>query len=245
MLIWLDDPSDLLSTSWMPASLQDGAHRTTSDHTVPGAAGRSSTTPAAFSPCTGWGWCPGSGDREEVPSWPPRRPWRWRRHLLGLAVADADVPSPSPTITRAVKLKRRHPSRPWRRGDRHDPLQVGGLVGWPPRRSSRPSTCWRSASALSALGSAHETSHSLSRSGWASQGQATLAGAVGRAAILPWYLFPARRRHGLDPRSLAGRRPARRPTAFAVLSPSTVRRSDSIEEADASVLRPGRRRTAR
>src|SRR5215210_617607 len=58
MLIWFDEPSDLLSTSWMPAHSRTARTGPPAMTPVPGAAGRSSTTPAAFSPCTGCGIVP-------------------------------------------------------------------------------------------------------------------------------------------------------------------------------------------
>src|SRR5690349_21781586 len=58
MLIWFDEPSDLLSTSWMPAHSSTARTGPPAMTPVPGAAGRSSTTPAAFSPCTGCGMVP-------------------------------------------------------------------------------------------------------------------------------------------------------------------------------------------
>ena len=111
MLIALDEPSDLLSTSWMPAHSSTARTGPPAITPVPGAAGRSRTTPAAFSPCTGCGmvpWMRGTaeevllglldtlGDRRRAPPWPCRS----RRR---------PVPSPSPTTTSAVKLKRRPP----------------------------------------------------------------------------------------------------------------------------------------
>src|SRR3954453_9890164 len=53
MLIWLDEPSDLLSTSWMPAHSRTARTGPPAMTPGPGAAGRSMTTPAAFSPWTG------------------------------------------------------------------------------------------------------------------------------------------------------------------------------------------------
>src|SRR5688572_1034757 len=58
MLIWLDEPSDLLSTSWMPAHSRTARTGPPAMTPVPGAAGRSRTTPAAFSPWTGCGMVP-------------------------------------------------------------------------------------------------------------------------------------------------------------------------------------------
>src|SRR5680860_161060 len=58
MLIWFDEPSDLLSTSWMPAHSSTARTGPPAMTPVPGAAGRSRTTPAAFSPCTGCGIVP-------------------------------------------------------------------------------------------------------------------------------------------------------------------------------------------
>src|SRR5262245_8942118 len=58
MLIALDEPSDLLSTSWMPAHSSTARTGPPAITPVPGAAGRSSTTPADFSACTGCGIVP-------------------------------------------------------------------------------------------------------------------------------------------------------------------------------------------
>src|SRR5690606_16679341 len=58
MLIWLDEPSDLLSTSWMPAASRTARTGPPAITPVPGAAGRRNTTPAAFSPWTGCGIVP-------------------------------------------------------------------------------------------------------------------------------------------------------------------------------------------
>ena len=76
-----DEPSDLLSTSWMPAHSSTARTGPPAITPVPGAAGRSRTTPAAFSPWTGCGSCPGSAAPGRRPSWPPRRPWRSPRAL--------------------------------------------------------------------------------------------------------------------------------------------------------------------
>src|SRR3954452_367058 len=53
-----DEPSDLLRTSWTPAHSRTARTGPPAMTPVPGAAGRSSTTPAAFSPCTGCGMVP-------------------------------------------------------------------------------------------------------------------------------------------------------------------------------------------
>src|SRR5581483_7042868 len=58
MLIWFDEPSDLLRTSWMPAHSSTARTGPPAITPVPGAAGRSRTTPAAFSPWTGCGMVP-------------------------------------------------------------------------------------------------------------------------------------------------------------------------------------------
>src|SRR5579884_3854512 len=54
MLIGLDEPSDLLSTSWIPAHSSTARTGPPAITPVPALAGLSSTTPAAASPCTGW-----------------------------------------------------------------------------------------------------------------------------------------------------------------------------------------------
>ncbi len=58
MLIGLDEPRDLLSTSWMPAHSSTARTGPPAITPVPGDAGRSSTTPAAFSPCAECGIVP-------------------------------------------------------------------------------------------------------------------------------------------------------------------------------------------
>src|SRR5690606_9015219 len=58
MLIALSEPSDLLSTSWIPAHSRTARTGPPAMTPVPGLAGRSRTTPAAASPCTGWGMVP-------------------------------------------------------------------------------------------------------------------------------------------------------------------------------------------
>ena len=148
----------MLSTSWMPAHSSTARTGPPAITPVPGAAGRRSTTPAAFSPWTGCGmvpWMRGTlkklllglldtlGDRG--------------RDLLGLAVADAD---------HAVAVADDHQGGEAEATttlddlgdavDRDDALDVGALVGTvSPRRLSRPPR--RSPPARpSALGSAHE-----------------------------------------------------------------------------------------
>src|SRR6478609_4369584 len=58
MLIWFDEPSDLLRMSWMPAHSSTARTGPPAITPVPGAAGRSMTTPAAASPWTGCGMVP-------------------------------------------------------------------------------------------------------------------------------------------------------------------------------------------
>src|SRR3954451_14218375 len=58
MLIALSDPSDLLRTSWMPAHSSTARTGPPAMTPVPGAAGRSRTTPADASPVIGWGMVP-------------------------------------------------------------------------------------------------------------------------------------------------------------------------------------------
>ena len=52
--MWFDEPSDLASTSWMPASSRMARAAPPAITPVPGAAGFSSTRPAPCSPMTGW-----------------------------------------------------------------------------------------------------------------------------------------------------------------------------------------------
>src|SRR5690349_5581636 len=58
MLMALGEPSDLLSTSWMPAASSTARTGPPAMTPVPGEAGRRNTTPAAFSPWTGCGMVP-------------------------------------------------------------------------------------------------------------------------------------------------------------------------------------------
>ena len=57
-LIGLDEPSDLDSTSWMPAHSSTARTGPPAMTPVPGLAGFSSTTPADSSPCTVCGIVP-------------------------------------------------------------------------------------------------------------------------------------------------------------------------------------------
>ena len=52
--MWFDEPSDLHSTSWMPASSRMARAAPPAMTPVPGAAGLISTRPAPISPITGW-----------------------------------------------------------------------------------------------------------------------------------------------------------------------------------------------
>ena len=66
-LMWLAEPSDLHSTSWMPASSRMARAAPPAMTPVPGAAGLSSTRPAPVSPMTGWVIVlPASGHLEQV-----------------------------------------------------------------------------------------------------------------------------------------------------------------------------------
>src|SRR6185436_5426072 len=110
MLIWFEEPSDLLSTSWMPAHSSTARTGPPAITPVPGAAGRSRTTPAAFSPCTGCGivpWLRGTLKKFFLASSTPLAIAAGTS--LALPYPTPTMPSPSPTITRAVKLKRRPP----------------------------------------------------------------------------------------------------------------------------------------
>ena len=53
-LMWFDEPSDLQSTSWMPASSRMARAAPPAMTPVPGAAGFSSTRPAPRWPMIGW-----------------------------------------------------------------------------------------------------------------------------------------------------------------------------------------------
>ena len=92
MLIGLEDPSDLLSTSWMPAHSSTARTGPPAMTPVPGLAGLSSTTPAAASPWIGCGMVVGDARHaEEVLLGLLDALGDRRGHLLGLAVADADL----------------------------------------------------------------------------------------------------------------------------------------------------------
>src|SRR6476659_9490705 len=110
MLIWLDDPSDLLSTSWMPAHSSTARTGPPAITPVPGAAGRSITTPAAFSPCTGCGIVPWLRGTRKKPLRASSTPLAIAAGTsLALPYPTPTMPLPSPTIPRAVKLNRRPP----------------------------------------------------------------------------------------------------------------------------------------
>src|SRR3954468_5217598 len=106
----LEDPSDLLRMSWIPAHSSTARAEPPAITPVPGAAGRSSTTPAAFSPWTGCGmvpWIRGTRKKCFLASSTPLAIAAGTS--LALPYPTPTLPSPSPTITRAVKLKRRPP----------------------------------------------------------------------------------------------------------------------------------------
>ena len=91
-LMWLDEPSDLQSTSWMPASSRMARAAPPAMTPVPGAAGLSSTRPAPMlaDDRVGDG---GAGERhlEEVLARLLGALLDGEGHLLGLAVAEADA----------------------------------------------------------------------------------------------------------------------------------------------------------
>src|SRR5882757_7486101 len=109
-LMELDEPSDLLRMSWIPAHSSTARAEPPAITPVPGAAGRSMTTPAAFSPWTGCGmvpWILGTLKNDFLASSTPLAIAAGTS--LAFPYPTPTVPSPSPTTTRAVKLKRRPP----------------------------------------------------------------------------------------------------------------------------------------
>src|SRR5829696_1821586 len=109
-LIAFAEPRDLASTSWTPAHSSTARADPPAITPVPGDAGRSNTTPAAFSPCTGCGmvpWIRGTAKKCFLASSTPLAIAAGTS--LALPYPTPTVPSPSPTTTRAVKLNRRPP----------------------------------------------------------------------------------------------------------------------------------------
>src|SRR5699024_4523198 len=158
-----------------------------------------------------------------------------RGHLLGLAVPDADGPvavahhDQCGEAEAAAALDDLGDTV-----DRHDPLEELVLVIALLATTIVPAATLPTAAATAALlGSTHRfvsfrrcqnprpDSRALSVS----------------AAIRPWYLLPARSRTTCSTPAAFARSARRAPTclAFAVLSPSAARRSDSIVEAEATV----------
>src|SRR4051795_1890459 len=110
MLIGLDEPSDLLSTSWMPAHSSTARTGPPAMTPVPGLAGLSRTTPAAFSPWIGCGmvpWMRGTWKKCFLASSTPLA--IAAGPSLAMPYPTPTIPSPSPPITSAVNLKRRPP----------------------------------------------------------------------------------------------------------------------------------------
>src|SRR5450631_525494 len=109
-LMALSEPSDLDSTSLIPAHSSTARTGPPAMTPVPGAAGRSRTTPAAASPWTGCGivpWMRGTLKNSFLASSTPLA--MAAGTSLALPYPTPTVPSPSPTTTSAVKLKRRPP----------------------------------------------------------------------------------------------------------------------------------------
>ena len=91
-LMWLDEPSDLHSTSWMPASSRMARAAPPAMTPVPGAAGFSSTRPAPVSPDDRVDdGRAGQGHLEQVLPGLLGALLDGEGHLLGLAVAEADA----------------------------------------------------------------------------------------------------------------------------------------------------------
>src|SRR5450631_3489004 len=106
----LSEPRDLDSTSRIPAHSSTARTGPPAITPVPGAAGRSRTTPAAASPWTGCGmvpWIRGTLKNSFLASSTPLA--MAAGTSLALPYPTPTVPSPSPTTTSAVKLKRRPP----------------------------------------------------------------------------------------------------------------------------------------
>src|SRR5919107_517973 len=110
MLIALSEPSDFDRMSWIPAHSSTARTGPPAITPVPGDAGLSSTTPAAFSPWIGCGmvpWIRGTLKKCFLASSTPLA--MAAGTSLALPYPTPTVPSPSPTTTSAVKLKRRPP----------------------------------------------------------------------------------------------------------------------------------------
>src|SRR3954453_23305335 len=110
MLIWLDEPRLLESTSWMPAHSSTARTGPPAITPVPALAGLSSTTPPASSPCTGCGIEAAMRGTLKKCFLASSTPLAMAAGTsLALPYPTPTVPSPSPTTTRAVKLNRRPP----------------------------------------------------------------------------------------------------------------------------------------
>src|SRR3954454_14664997 len=212
MLIALDEPSDFDRTSWTPAASSTARTGPPAMTPVPGAAGRRSTTPAAFSPCTGCGmvpWMRGTLKKCFLASSTPLAIAAGTS--LALPYPTPTMPSPSPTITRAVKLKPRPPLTTLATRLIATTRSAWALLSAPwPRRSSRPPR--RSPPPLRRCGPLMGTTSSLlsmfprtrGPQGCArSEREAALAGALGEGGDPPVVLVAgAVEHHALDACSL-------------------------------------------
>src|SRR4051794_30209649 len=156
------------------------------------------------------------------------------------------MPSPSPTTTRAVKLKRRPPWTILATRLMATTRSTYWLFSAPPRRSSRPpprrsppERCPRWGPLMRCplpllLGACQRCQPCQPCQNVRPPSRAASA----RAATRPWYLLPARSKTTESMPAPFARSATSSPTllALAVLSPSSVRRSASMVEAETSVL---------
>src|SRR3954447_5053330 len=156
------------------------------------------------------------------------------------------MPSPSPTTTRAVKLKRRPPWTTLATRLMATTRSTYWLFSAPPRRSSRPpprrsppERCPRWGPLMRCplpllLGACQRCQPCQPCQNVRPPSRAASA----KAATRPWYLLPARSKTTESMPAPFARSATSSPTllALAVLSPSSVRRSASMVEAETSVL---------
>src|SRR4051812_34904212 len=145
MLIGLDEPRLLESTSWMPAHSSTARTGPPAITPVPALAGLSSTTPPASSPCTGCGIEAAMRGTLKKCFLASSTPLAMAAGTsLALPYPTPTVPSPSPTTTSAVKLNRRPPLTTLATRlmvttrSRCGVFSTGALPRPPSRRSRRP-----------------------------------------------------------------------------------------------------------